>query len=214
MSWYHVAIDLDDVVLDFCGGLVTAVRKEFGVDLTHEQLIEWDLDKVLSPIIGRPWGEWLKDRDWLWSHFDAVDGAIGGIEKLRRRGLYLELLTVKPEWAEYAVWRWLGKWRPRFNRVTLVAPDHTKVDYTEAQLLVDDRPENCLEFVEAGRTAILFDRPWNRTFGPPVGMVRAGSWNEVVEAVLIEASIGGLPRRPKAESPARTGWRSIRWEVC
>jgi 5'(3')-deoxyribonucleotidase len=218
--WYQVAIDLDDVTLDFCGGLVEAVRTEFGVELTIQQFEEWDLSKVLNPIIGRNWWDWLRDRDWLWSHFPAVDGAIGGIERLRRQGLYLELLTQKPEWAEYAVWRWMGKWRPKFHRVTIVPSGERKVDYTDAELLVDDKWENCVDFVENGRAAIVFTRPWNITYELLPGMARARNWNEVVEGVLLEASVSAISRPPyesqKKKKPSAYGrpYRGAREEAA
>ncbi len=187
---YHVAIDLDDVVLDFYGGLRAVLKKEYGVELRPDQMAAWDLHGVIDPIVGRSWWQWLRERDWLWSHLPAVDGAIGGIERLRAAGLYVELVTSKPEWAEYAVWRWLGKWRPRFHRVTIVPTSERKVDHTDAELLVDDRPENCLEFVDDGRVAILFDRPHNQDFALVPGMGRARTWEQVVELVRMESAVG------------------------
>lgn len=187
---YHVAVDLDDVVLDFVGGLREAIRVEYGVQLGDVE--EWDLHATLDPIVGRDWWKWMRDRDWLWSHFPAMPGAIGGIERFRAEGLFVELLTAKPEWAEYAVWRWLGKWRPRVHRVTIVPPQGRKVDYSDADLLVDDKPENCEEFVEDGRVAILFDRPHNRNYTLVPGMARARTWAQAVELVLLEASCGAL----------------------
>src|SRR5574342_867968 len=156
----HLAIDLDDVVLDFCGGLRHSVMTEYGIEV--KDFTKWEISEVLNPIIGYSWWKWLRQRDWLWPNFPAVPGAIGTLGRLRRDGHYLECLTSKPEWAEFAVWKWLGKWRPPFNRVTIVGPEDRKALFTSAELLVDDRLENCLEFLEADRQAILFDRPHNQ----------------------------------------------------
>lgn len=181
----HIAVDMDDVILDFLGGLRSAVKKEYGVTLVDEDFTEWNISSVLDPIIGRSWWSWMKEREWIWATFPPVDGAIGGIEKLRRQGHYLELVTSKPQWAEHNVYKWLGKWRPSFQRVTIV-DRQAKVEATDAALLIDDKPANCLGFMSAGREAILFDRPHNQLAdaGELVYM-RAFGWADVLN--LVEA---------------------------
>ncbi len=175
-----VAIDADDVLVDYCGGLAHAVKTEYGVDVSFDR---WDLSSVLDPVLGEPWWEWMRDRDWLWANFPAVEGAIGSLRILRRKGYYLEIVTSKPEWAEYAMWRWLGKWRPPVQRVTIVDPKTPKWQVTEARLLVDDKPENVHDFRRAGRDAILFARPHNREAQETHeawGMPWARDWGEVL----------------------------------
>ena len=174
----HIAVDLDDVVLDFCGGLVSSVNMEFGTSFTPEDIDQWDLKPILGPTLGRGPMTWLRDREWIWATFPAVPGAMGGLEQLRDRGHYLELLTSKPKWAEHNVWKWLGKWRPPFQRVTIVGPEDVKRDLSEATILIDDKPKNLIGF----ETGILFDRPHNRT-ADEVGIVRATSWAQVVALV-------------------------------
>ncbi len=181
----HIAVDLDDVMLDFVGGLITAVKKEYDVDITPQQLADtgWDLHPLLDPIIGRSWWSWLRDRDWLWAQFPAINGAIGGIDKLRRQGHYLELVTSKPEWAEHNVYRWLGKWRPAFQRVTIISLETRKVDVTDATWLVDDKPENIKHFTEQDRKGILFTRPHNEGDRTARGMYVADTWSQIVSTI-------------------------------
>lgn len=171
-----IALDLDDVILDFCTGLRHAVKTEYGVDVEFDS---WDLNHTLNPVLGKSWWKWMRERDWLWSNFPAVQGAIGGIDILRQQGHYLEIVTSKPKWAEYSVWKWLGKWRPSVHRVTIVGTDDKKSDYTDARVLVDDKPDNCRDFLDAGRSAILFDRPHNQH--SQKGFIIARNWAEVVE---------------------------------
>jgi len=180
----HVAIDLDDVVLDFVGGLRRAIKKEYGVELRDEDVKDFNLRPLLDPIIGRSWWAWLRERDWLWENFEAVDGAMGAIERLRLDGYYLELLTSKPKWAEYSVWRWLGKWRPPFQRVTIVGQGDEKADFSDAPILVDDKVENLVGFYEAGRTGLLFSRPHNRAADLSLlGIERVNSWAEALTEI-------------------------------
>lgn len=180
----HIAVDADDVVVDFVGGLLGVVKKEYGVEIFRDEIKEWNLHPILDPVIGHSFWKLLKDRAHLWAGFPAIDGAIGHIGKLRDQGHYMELVTSKPEWAEYNMYKWLGKWRPAFQRVTIVGLEDRKVDFTDAEILIDDKPQNCQGFLDAGRQAILFSSPHNLSFPQAkTGMVRANDWSIVVKMI-------------------------------
>jgi len=178
----HIAIDLDDCLLDFMGGLQRAVRTEHAVDIPD--FTEWDLNHVLDPVLGQDWWEWLRERDWLWPNFPAIDGAIGAVKTLRRAGHFTELVTAKPLWGEYVVWRWLGKWRPPLSRVTIIDLDERKIDATDADVLIDDRPVNAVEFARDGRTGILFSRSHNASYNMvEPGLYRAKDWAHALKLI-------------------------------
>ena len=182
-----IAVDLDDVVLDFVGGLQAAMKKEYGVIITDDQITSFDLKPLLNPIIGYNWWTWLREHDWIWPNFGAVDGAMGGLRTLRRRGHYLVCVTSKPDWAEASVWKWLGKWRPPFHQVIIVDKNDVKAEFTDAAILIDDKPQNCIDFAATGRLAILFDRPHNLGYNQlPGGIQRAVGWKEVLEIIALE----------------------------
>jgi 5' nucleotidase, deoxy (Pyrimidine), cytosolic type C protein (NT5C) len=172
-----VALDLDDCILDFTGGLRASIQKEYGVEI--EPFEEWDLHPVLDPIIGGSFWQWLRGRDWLWKTWPAIDGAIGTIAQLRRDGHYLEIVTAKPDWARASVWQWLGRWRPDVDRVTIVGTHDEKYTQTDAGVLVDDKPEHVAAFMHDRRAGILFDRSHNQHARLP----RAYSWADVREMV-------------------------------
>lgn len=178
----HIALDLDDVILDFVGGLRATIQTEYGVEIPASAITDFNLRPFLDPVLGENWWTWLRRRDWLWPNFPAVSGAIGTIERLRNEGYYLEIVTSKPEWADYAVWKWLGKWRPAVQRVTIVRKDDNKAHFSDALILVDDKMENCIDWVQHSnnRIALLFTRPHNvneKTDG--VGIIRVNNWQEV-----------------------------------
>lgn len=153
------------------------------MDIDENDIHDFNLRPFLDPIIGRNWWDWMRDRDWLWENFPAVNGAIGGLDRLRRAGYYLEIVTSKPQWAEYAVWKWLGKWRPPVNRVTIVGPKDIKAEFTDASILIDDKAENISEFILYGGEGILFSRPHNRSVNI-AGAYRADNWGQVVDLIL------------------------------
>lgn len=179
----YIALDLDDVVLDFVQGVLDVVNRDFGSNLEPSDIVDWNFGQFIDPIIGRPWFEWLEDHAWLWGEkFKPVPGALGGIEKLRRQGHYIEIVTSKPTWAEDALWTWLARYKPRVHRVTIVPLDSTeKNQLTDADILVDDRWENCKNWAADGRPAILYNRPHNNAYGmPPDGVVRAHNWRHIL----------------------------------
>lgn len=186
----HLAIDLDDVVLDFFQGVLDSFEREYGVSVRYDgspwgpRAVEFTKHPLLLASGYRSWWDWLRDRDWLWHTFPAVPGAIGGIQTLRKEGHYLECVTSKPEWAEFNVWRWMGKWRPRFNRVTVVTNGQSKLDFTEAALIVDDRLATCVEWADAGRFGVHFDRALPKEESPVnPRLYKTHSWHDVVETV-------------------------------
>lgn len=183
----HIAIDLDDVILDFTGGVRRAVATEYDVEVP--EFPDWHMANVLDPIIGYSWWKWMKSRDWLWKTFPAVPGAIGSINILRDQGYFIEIITSKPQWAEASVWQWMGRWRPAVDRVTIVNTESDqKCDFTEADILIDDKPKNCEEWAATGRPAVLFSRSHNLNYKIQDDRIhRADSWADVrsiVEALL------------------------------
>jgi len=188
----HVAVDLDDVVLDFFQGNIDAMYREFGVYLSKEDVTTWD-DNVVKNFPWKDygyksWWEWLKQRDWLWATFPAVPGAIGGLNAMRSKGHYVECVTSKPHWAEHNVWKWMGRWRPAFQSVTIVDLEHPKHEVSQADIIIDDKPETVANWVASAddRFGILFRQPWNDdAVLPEERAVRAADWHQVLHVVDI-----------------------------
>lgn len=188
----HIAVDADDVVVDFLGGLLGAVSRETGTIIRPTDIKGWDLHPVLDPLLGMSFWKWLRIKEFLWANFGVVPGAINALDKLRAQGHYLEMVTSKPDWAEHNVWKWLGKWRAPFERVTITKLEDKKCDFTTADILIDDKPQNCLDFADTGRLAILFTAPHNKEVKDlPKGIVRADDWQHVLRIIDGAASKEG-----------------------
>lgn len=181
----HIAVDMDGVLLDMVAGIRTAIKAEYDVDLDPEDVDEYDLHPLLDPILGRSWWDWLRERDWLWPNFPAVPGAVGAIDAMRRDGHYVEIVTSKPEWAEFVVWKWLGKWRPAANAVTIVHSGSEKPFASDADLLIDDDPSNCEAWIAShpNRVALLFSQHYNRNARTGGGVTRAVNWRHALDLV-------------------------------
>jgi len=181
----HIAVDMDDVVVEFFAFIVECINREYGTSVDVRECRDWDDNDVKKLTVfgpGKTWWDWLRARDWLWTKCPAVPGAIGGLQALRDDGHYVELLTSKPDWAEWVVWAWLGKWRPAVNRVTIAGSGQVKHELSDAILLVDDGLHNIEPWVATGRSAIKFARPWNEGRGAR-RIWEARDWAQVLHLV-------------------------------
>lgn len=190
----HLAVDCDDVLVDFWPRVLRCFNKEFGESLEMDAQNDWGDNPIKKSEHFGPgkayasWWEWWRDRHWLWATCDAIPGAIGGLKALAERGHYVELLTHKPDWARREMTAWLAKWHPRFDRLTLVALEESKSTATDAKILIDDKPKNVREWIESDkkRHAILFTRPWNVQWDWGVDnarLTRAETWADILTAL-------------------------------
>ena len=148
--------------------------------------------------------EHVKPEDWnwlwsvavklgLWRYGHVVQGALKGIQELTKAGHELIVITARPTNAIPDTVAWLNFiQKPEagvfFTGIHILSNGEPK-SIIKADVLVDDKPENVWEWMEAGRIAILFDRPWNRTPLATDAIVRARDWPDVVS--IIEELEGG-----------------------
>lgn len=141
----------------------------------------------------------VDDVDWKWLWSEGVDlglfryghvvtGAIEGMHTLAQEGHKLSVVTHRPasavndtlEFLSYLagdLWKWDG--------VHIFTNMETKTT-VQADILVDDKPENLAEWAETGRTALRFVRPWNMMVERSLihsNIKRADGWEGVVEYV-------------------------------
>jgi 5'(3')-deoxyribonucleotidase len=190
----HVVVDMDDVTLNFVEGVLEVANRDYDVQLRASDVVGWNFGEYgLDAALGQDWWKWLEEHAWLWAEkFRPVPGAIGGIEKLRRAGHWVEALTMKPPWAEWTVWHWIAKYRVPFSQVTL-APWHStkngepvkKSSLTKGRILIDDRDKNINEWTESrpGRIGIIYTRAHNRHHSLRERQYRADDWHEVLAII-------------------------------
>lgn len=179
----RVAVDLDDVVLDFFPTVIAGINDAFGTDISVESCKDWD-DNPVKHLdcfgAGRSWWDWLKENSYLWAACPPVKGAADGVNVLQMAGFKVECLTSKPVWARWVVWTWLHTQPFSFDSVTIVPTGESKVDWSGADVLVDDAVHNIEAWEKAGRFAVVFDRPWNQECRAP----RAFDWDGVINHVF------------------------------
>ena len=183
-----IAVDQDDTIMSFTRHVLDAINREYGIIIDIEEITDWNDNSLRSLKFykdGGNWWDWMRDRDWVWAQCPAIPGAIGGIQKLRDAGHRVELLTSKPEWAEWVTWSWLKKWRAPVHSVTIhpFGSATEKWELSSADILIDDGLHNVVPWVESGRGAIIFDQPWNRSWEPEGSVIRATSWQSIPACV-------------------------------
>lgn len=184
----HIGIDFDGVICNFHAGVCEVISRDFGVEVKETDITSWDMGAVLDPLIGRSWWSWMEDHAKLWGEkFKPVTGALGSIERLRQQGHTLEIVTSKPQWAEAAFWKWMGKYEPSVQRVTIVDNAESKADVTDADVLIDDHVVNVTEFARAGGIALLFERPHNKDIkvDGDLEIWRVDGWQQVMRSITM-----------------------------
>jgi hypothetical protein len=111
-----------------------------------------------------------EDWDWLWS--DGVElglfryghvtrGAIVGLRSLSESGHDLVVGTHRPVGAVRDTLAWLSYINIDWTDVHILSNEEPKTQI-DGDLLIDDKPENIVQWSMSGRKAILFDRAWNK----------------------------------------------------
>lgn len=187
MTGLHIAIDMDDVIVDFTPTILAAVERDLGAVVNFEDVTSFDMNEGALADVPFPggvtWMEWLATRPSIWRYAPPVIGALAGLDTLRSAGHTLEILTKKPAWAEYVVWGFLHDHQLPVQRATIVPAGARKERCSDADILIDDSPENVLTWIDTCRPAILFDRPWNRDVPPSTSIIRAWGWADVLKIV-------------------------------
>lgn len=188
----HIAVDMDDVLLEFFRSVCHRVNKDFGQTVDYEACSDWDRNPVKDLTCfgdGRTWWDWLRDNVDIWASFPCTPDALTSVRRLQEQGHFLELVTSKPEWAEHIVAEWLDRNGFLFDVVTIAPTGVPKHELSNADVLIDDAPHNIRAWVNADprRHGVVFTRPWNSgdSFDDcsTLRVQRADNWSQVLKAV-------------------------------
>lgn len=183
-----IAIDCDGVLYDFHGAYRLMLREYRGVEMPpiEESWTHWDAQKNYGT---------AADHKWMWNDGVAlglfryghiIKGAVIGCKQLYDAGHSLTVATHRNEDAVNDTLRFLtymSEGMFKWSAVHIMSNLESKTS-VPADVLIDDKRENLLEWAATGRTAIRFSRPWNNGFGyEGTGIIPAHGWKEVVEIV-------------------------------
>lgn len=188
-----IALDFDDVVMEFNLGFLNFHNQNYGSNLTFEQLTNYDNWEV---VYGTSKEEMInRARAFYHSphHLEVlpVTGAKEVISSLAERHR-LEIVTSRPETVREHVESWLERHLPNaFKQIHFTngfagASGSTKRAKSEicrsigAIVFVDDSITHAKDVASTGIPVLLPDRPWNRE-GTPTGVTRVKTWEDILK---------------------------------
>mgnify|MGYP001595556254 CR=1 FL=1 len=212
-----ISCDLDDVILDFIGGVLKSIKLEFGHEISFSTMTSWEkhplADFDWKSYGYSSWWSWMEYHNWLWATFAPVEGALGGLAALQKSGYDIELITSKPKWASSQVYRWLARHRLALRRVAIVNDEEPKHVYTDTKILIDDKPKTIQTWIRSDpeRYAILFCRPWNCNIYPESRLFVASTWKNIPACIraIEEHRKWAQQKKDHIESSARIGQETV-----
>lgn len=195
-----IAIDCDDVLLDFNSGLATFSNENFGTSYYLENIVEYDL----SITWGIP-GPQVIERilafynSQICSVLESIEGSVEGVTKLREK-YELVVVTNRPSNLLPITEGSLNNhFRDLFEGIycnnafakiygldeSVIPTKALMCQELGAEVLIDDVYSNLDDCNDLGIKPILFRRPWNKYLSDEKliteGIYPANSWEEIVK---------------------------------
>lgn len=177
----RISLDLDGVLADTIRLWLDLYREQTGRRLSKEEVNDWDFWRRL----GFTEREFYESFMGVWRHWERIPPTepdlAGKVAALRRLGV-VDIVTVREPETVKAAKAWLNRQGVIYQRLVVVPPPRSKVDYPY-DVYIDDSPNVVLEAVRRGRRALLYVQPWNHRVPDGAGVVRVKSLKEAVEAL-------------------------------
>lgn len=176
-------VDVDGIVASFSGAAAKVMSTLTGKDITHDDVIYWEVTKILESEELRKAAKEEFNREGFCHSFEIYDGSQAAIRELSEiSDLYFVTapLSSNRTWMPERV-EWLQRhFNTPYSRIAFV---HDKF-IVHGDFLIEDHPDNAAAWsVEnpLGK-ALLWDRAYNQ---PPqgTGVQRVVHWNDVISEV-------------------------------
>lgn len=174
-----LAIDLDSVLADTMVIWVEEFNKRNNSSITKDNIISWDISKILDISITEVSDIFTYIWDKRWVDIPSTEPSIGNIvSNLHSKGFRISILTKRYRSSVSNVIKWLDLHKIHCDDLLFVYDDAPKADYP-FDILVDDAPINFSDLAHP-RVGILYNQPWNKNFSWPV---RIDSLSEVINII-------------------------------
>lgn len=190
-----IAVDFDDVLMDFNAGFLVSHNNLYKTTLTYEDLIDYD---NWERVYGTD-KETMTDRAKHFYHSPEhmlVSPVIGAVEAITQlsKTYSLQIVTSRPATVRENTLKWLDQHFPKlfhdYHFTNIYAADmdikpRSKPEVCKeigAVVLIDDALRHASDVANSGIPALLPDRPWNRSHTPE-GVTRVKNWDDVVKWV-------------------------------
>ncbi len=183
-----IAVDLDDVLVDFNGSFLRWHNQKFGSNVNYGDIVDSDMTGIYDvdfvTLVNRFYQFCTDD----WQSLTVMSGSEEALASLSRIGI-LHNVTARCESLRPVTEHMLGTYFPGVfkklhftNGVTIKYPERkrSKVEVCReinARVLIDDNKRLVDEFANTDISFLVPDRPWNQGVLPR-NAVRCGLWHD------------------------------------
>jgi 5'(3')-deoxyribonucleotidase len=172
----RLGIDLDGVVADFTKGWIDFYNRDFGTQLTPDQVVTWNgMTEITHFEKMSEFWRWSSDLDGrsLFWHLEPFPGAIEALHRLHEDGHEIVILTMKPSFAREDTHEWIVSQGIPTTEVH-IRDDKWRID---CDVYLDDAPRVLRDLAthRPDRLICRYVRPWNR---PQTGAVDVANFDE------------------------------------
>jgi uncharacterized HAD superfamily protein len=188
-----IAIDIDDVLLQFVPTMIKYLNATYKTNLTVEEFVSYHFWEV--------WGGTREEaiqkvNDFHnTSYFDQippVTGALEAVQQLKKNN-ELFIITSRPYYMIPKTQKCIDHYFPNSfkeihftNQYSAEGSHVTKGDICNKlniEVLIEDSLQFALDSCVPGRKVLLMNRPWNASPELPEGIIRINSWEDALAQI-------------------------------
>jgi len=177
---FRVALDQDMVLANLNKKWLEVYNQRYDDDLQPEEILEWDIDKLVKPECGMKIYDIIKEPGFLLS-LEPMHGSQVGVQFLVDSGCEVFMVTspLHDQNCYFEKVEWMYKYFPMIPQENFVLTRNKAI--VNADYLVDDALHNIQAFHSPPdlRIGIIFDYPWNRKLNAKIQYKRVKNWAEL-----------------------------------
>jgi|SRR3989344_4567120 len=185
-----IAIDFDDVIVEFTDSLMDYYHKKYHKKVTKDQILIWDWGLYW----GIPREEAIKrvnefHENYSIKELKPLENALDSLNELVKNH-ELIIITGRPIRFKHKVEEWLNYHLKKKLKIINAGEFHKSQAATKAeickeldiQLLLEDTGETALDCAKNNIKVLLFDKPWNKQFKHSY-IYRVNNWQEAISRI-------------------------------
>lgn len=189
----RIGIDMDEVIADHTGSFNAFHDNKYGTDLANMVLSEFYLHKLIDVTPE-------EEREHIWEYYGTEDfrkmqPIQGSVEAVKKLALDHELyvITSRPGFVAQESQDWLERYFPgcfkKFIILNHRSGDAKAKSKAEAcaennvDIMVEDLADYANDCASVCKQVFLIEKPWNNRKAVSSNVVRAKSWDEILDLV-------------------------------
>ena len=170
----RIAIDIDSTLHHYWDDLADAARRHFGVSLSYEDQLTWEIDR-LRPEQLKVCIQETHARDVV-LRAEPYPGAVETVRRWHEAGHFIHITSHRATTAHDATAEWLTAIGLPFDELYCSYDKVARCREIAIDLLVDDSPVNLRRAMDEGMLGATILHPWNRGIAAREDVVAAADW--------------------------------------